>query len=193
MKTYKIKHGDEFVQFSDDDNSIEFPNINEALVAIATYIDDNHINYSELPKFKLVEISDREICLNEEQISQIQKQIDSGFEGDINYNPVQEALLVEKGILTEAEKNLLQKIVGIMDEKLGNAICNDFAVEPTEENFEVVLNAELRVREPGETRDEVIKRLKSYKGKIITMDFILLSYLLGRLFRNNDIKETATV
>ena len=75
--------------------------------------------------------------------------------------------------MTKAEVKILDDMLEDLDNHYGNAGCNDMKLEDTPENRQIV---ELAEKDAG-----FVEKLSVSKGKILTTDFVILSYLRKRL------------
>ena len=78
-------------------------------------------------------------------------------------------------MFTKAELHLLDEMLDYASNEMSNAGCNDFELEDTPENREIVTKAEQAMM------GDDFEGVSIYKGKILTNDNLLVDYLRDRI------------
>lgn len=86
-------------------------------------------------------------------------------------------------ILTPEEKAAFLQLMETFDDKLANAGCNDMALDNTPGNRELVKQAWIFNFHGDEEKalEGIGQRLDTKEQTIITSDFLVLGYILGKL------------
>lgn len=85
--------------------------------------------------------------------------------------------------MTRGEAILLASFMERLSERFGNDGCNDFYLENTQENCELVIAAE------RENDAECDGNPLVHNGKLLTMNFLVLDYLQQRFMKEHGIAQ----